>query len=81
VHDLVDLGVDLPTSDDYSTVAGLVLDRLGHLPSVGESVEANGWRITVLAVEARAITRVRLTAIIGDAEKAPAAPTNHRRLP
>ena len=81
VHDLVDLGVDLPTSDDYSTVAGLVLDRLGHLPSVGESVEVNGWRITVLAVAARAITRVRLTAITGDAGNAPAAPPSRRHAP
>jgi hypothetical protein len=31
VHDLVDLGVDLPEGD-YATMAGLVLDRLGHVP-------------------------------------------------
>jgi CBS domain containing-hemolysin-like protein len=37
-----------------------VLDRLGHLPDVGEAVEVNGWRIDVVAVNGRAIERVRL---------------------
>ena len=59
VHDLEDIDVQLPEGD-YSTVAGLVLDRLGHLPDVGESVDVDGWRIDVLAVNGRAIDRVRL---------------------
>ncbi|MGH9034523.1 MAG: hemolysin family protein [Acidimicrobiia bacterium] len=59
-HDLIDLGIDLPESDAYSTVAGLVLDRLGHLPRPGEAVVVDGWRIEVLAVDRRAIRRVRL---------------------
>ena len=37
VHDLPDLGVELPEGP-YATVAGLVLDRLGHLPAAGEIV-------------------------------------------
>jgi magnesium and cobalt exporter, CNNM family len=36
VRDLT--GVALPEDDDFDTVAGLVLDRLGRLPAVGESV-------------------------------------------
>jgi putative hemolysin len=60
MHDLVDLGIDLPENDAYSTVAGLVLDRLGHLPKPGEAVAVDGWRIEVLAVDRRAIRRVRL---------------------
>ncbi len=31
-------GVVLPESDEYETVAGLLLDRLGRLPEVGDSV-------------------------------------------
>ncbi|HET6750882.1 MAG TPA: transporter associated domain-containing protein [Actinomycetes bacterium] len=54
-----DLGVSLPEGA-YATVAGLILDRLGHLPDRGEAVEVDGWRLEVLAVEQRAITRVRL---------------------
>jgi putative hemolysin len=59
VHDLPDLGISLPEGA-YATLAGLILDRLGHLPDKGEAVEVDGWRLEVLAVERRAITRVRL---------------------
>lgn len=60
MHDLVDLGVDLPESENYATIAGLVLDRLGRLPERGEAVLVDGWRIEVLATARRAIARVRL---------------------
>jgi putative hemolysin len=59
VHDLEDIDVQLPEGE-YSTVAGLVLDRLGHLPEVGESVVVDDWRIDVVAIDGRAIERVRL---------------------
>jgi len=58
-HDLPDLGIELPEGT-YATVAGFVLERLGRIPTGGEVVEADGWRIEVLAVERRAITRVRI---------------------
>jgi putative hemolysin len=41
-------------------VAGLVLDRLGRLPEPGDTVQVDGWQLEVLAVEHRAITRLRL---------------------
>jgi putative hemolysin len=59
VHDLADLGISLPEGD-YATLAGLVLDRMGRIPGKGETVEVDGWRLEVLAMENRAITRVRL---------------------
>src|SRR6266540_514080 len=59
VHDLTDLGIALPEGP-YTTVAGLALQRFGRVPVVGEAVEAAGWRLEVLAVEQRAITRLRL---------------------
>jgi putative hemolysin len=59
VHDLADLEVDLPEGD-YTTVAGLVLDNLGHIPEAGESVEVDGWRIDVVRMKGRAIAQVRL---------------------
>ncbi|HEV2809311.1 MAG TPA: hemolysin family protein [Acidimicrobiales bacterium] len=62
VHDLADLNVELP-GGDYATVAGLVLDRLGHLPVVGEVVEVGSWRIEVLDMKRRAISQVRLQPI------------------
>jgi putative hemolysin len=60
MHDLVDLGISLPEGP-YTTVAGLALQRFGRVPNVGETVEVDGWRLEVLAVERRAITRLRLT--------------------
>jgi len=59
VHDLPDLGVDLPEGP-YVTVAGLVLDRLGRLPAVGETVQVDGWSLEVLEVHHNAIQRLRL---------------------
>src|SRR6266545_1195443 len=59
IHDLPDLGIWLPEGP-YATVAGLALQRFGRVPAVGETVEAAGWRLEVLAVERRAITRLRL---------------------
>lgn len=47
-------------SGDYTTVAGLILDQLGHLPETGEAVELAGWRFVVVEVDRRAITRARL---------------------
>jgi putative hemolysin len=59
VHDLPDLGLSLPEGD-YATIAGLVLDRMGRIPGTGETVEVGGWRLEVLDVDRRAITRLRL---------------------
>ena len=67
-HDLDDIGVVLPEGD-YSTVAGLVLDRLGRIPEgPGDSVEVDGWHLEVLAVDRRAITRLCIRRLDGDSE-------------
>ena len=63
VHDLpdLDINIDRVTDSDYTTVAGLVLDRLGHIPSApGETVSLPGLTAEVLEVTGRAITKVRL---------------------
>jgi putative hemolysin len=60
VHDLPDLGVQLPEGP-YTTIAGLVLAQLGHLPVPGETIQVAGWRLDVLDVQRRAITRLRLS--------------------
>lgn len=46
---------------DYETVAGLVLQRLGRIPDVGDEVEVNGWRLTVMRMDRRRIADLRLT--------------------
>jgi putative hemolysin len=52
------LGVILPERRDYETVAGLVINRLQHLPVTGEKVEAFGWRFEVVDLDGRRIDKV-----------------------
>jgi len=60
VHDLPDIEVTLPDGP-YSTVAGLVLHRLGRIPDgPGDVVAVDGWLLEVVAVDGRVITQVRL---------------------
>jgi CBS domain containing-hemolysin-like protein len=44
----------------YETVAGFVLDQLGHIPDVGEAVVTAGWELTVTRVEGVRITELAL---------------------
>ena len=63
VHDLSDVGVDahLVRHGEYTTVAGLVLHRLGRIPKEpGDAVDIDGWTVEVTAVGHHAITEVRL---------------------
>jgi len=55
---------------DYSTLAGLVLHRLGRVPQVGESVTYNGFRLEVIDLDGRRIDKV-LVDRVGE-EKRPA---------
>jgi CBS domain containing-hemolysin-like protein len=47
---------------EYDTLAGFVIDRLGHLPVVGEAVSENGWRFEVADMDRHRIALVRVTA-------------------
>jgi putative hemolysin len=63
MHDLPDIGVDLDSDPDgdYTTLAGLVLARLGHIPTApGETVQAGQYTAEVAEVTGRAITKIRL---------------------
>jgi putative hemolysin len=52
------LGLRLGTDRDYQTVAGMVLDRMGRLPQVGESFAEAGWRIEVVDLDGRRIDKL-----------------------
>src|SRR5262249_19156032 len=47
-------------ADDFTTVAGLVINQLGHLPSVGEAIEFRGLRFEVVEADERRVSRVKI---------------------
>lgn len=63
---------------EYETIGGLVLERLGHIPRPGESVELTAfnpegnpdrpdhWRATVLSMDGRRIDRLLLSRVATD---------------
>lgn len=56
---------------DYSTLAGLVLHRLGRLPKIGEAVEHNGYRLEVIDLDGRRIDKImveRLSAPVANGD-------------
>ena len=52
-------GLSLPDGE-FDTVGGFLFGVLEHVPVVGETVEMEGWRFVVEALEGRRITEVRL---------------------
>ena len=60
--DLRDYGIELdPGTAAYNSLAGLVLDTLGHLPQSGELVTINGFALTIEAVSENRIGLVRIS--------------------
>jgi CBS domain containing-hemolysin-like protein len=53
-------GFQMPDGD-YETIAGFVLDRLGHIPRRGEVVTVDGWRLAVIRMDRRRIATVQVT--------------------
>jgi len=54
------LGLELPESEEYDTLAGWVLSELGHIPVVGERVSAGDAEIRVQLVRRRRVARLRV---------------------
>lgn len=55
-----ELQIELPEGD-YETVAGLVLEQLGHIPREGETLTLNGYRVSVSEVKGVKIESVLIT--------------------
>ena len=51
---------ELPREGGIETLAGFVLIRLGHIPNVGESVDYDGRRLTVVEMDNRRIAKIRV---------------------
>jgi CBS domain containing-hemolysin-like protein len=67
-----DFGIEFPAVGGFETLAGFVLFRLGAIPHVGQSVEYQGRRYTVLQMDRNRIARVRI-------EKLPEVPSTTPR--
>ena len=63
-------GVRLPEGP-YETLAGFVMASLGHLPRVGEAVEADRHRLEVTELDGRRVARVRVTRLARDTDPEP----------
>jgi hypothetical protein len=53
-------GLELPDDGPYETVAGFILQQLGHVPAVGETATFDGHVLIVTEVDGRRIARVRV---------------------
>ena len=58
----------LPEDPSYETVGGFILSRLGFIPRGAESLEAEGYRFTVMDVDRRRVSRVKIKALRTHAE-------------
>jgi CBS domain containing-hemolysin-like protein len=77
---LRDLGTQLhwtfPREPGIETLAGFLLAHLGHIPSIGESIEYGGRRYSVAEISGRRISRVNVTTIAQPSSQSPLEPTS-----
>ena len=50
----------VPEDPSYETIGGFVLNRLGFIPRGGESFEPDGFRFTVMEMDHRRVSRVKM---------------------
>lgn len=59
------LFIPIPQHRSYHSAAGFVLNQIGHLPTVGESVVTNGWKFEVVDLDGRRIDKILASRIAG----------------
>ena len=61
IRDLeTEYGIEIPGEAGFETLAGFLLYRLGYIPHVGEHVDQDNRRYTVLEMDRNRIARVRI---------------------
>jgi putative hemolysin len=58
-------GIALPDGP-YETVAGFLMARLGRIPEAGDAVQHESFLVSVLVVDGRRVSRVRVEALSDD---------------
>ena len=54
------LNIELPTSDDYESLGGLMMSELGKIPSIGDIVEFEDVKLIVVEVEKMRVSKVEI---------------------
>jgi len=55
-----DFNLNLPESDEYETIAGLVLHYLENIPKANDVIELDEYKITIKEVDDRSVIKVHL---------------------
>ena len=55
-----ELGLELPESDEYESIAGLMLNHFKRIPKAGESLVVGGATLRVLSATDRAISEIQI---------------------
>ena len=63
------LGIGFPEDDNYDTIAGFLLDRMGRVPVQGETLDYDGIRITIVAATRRRIEMVRIEPLPDESDR------------
>ena len=59
------IGCVIPEGE-YETFAGFLIDRLGHLPLVGEMVLYQGWSLEVAEMDRRRVAQITARRIVDE---------------
>lgn len=64
LHRLIDLDLELSEEEDYDTVGGLIMAKIGHMPKVGEKITiANKAAFEIVEATARQVKKVKITVL------------------
>ena len=68
--------LELPTEEDFDTIAGLILLEFGRIPLVGEAFSRYGARFTVLSATPVRVVKIRIE-LLQQSEKNPESASGH----
>jgi putative hemolysin len=70
IRDLeTEYGIEIPADAGFETLAGFLLYRMGEIPRVGQQLEYQGRRYTVVEMERNRIARVRIEKMLADQQR------------
>jgi putative hemolysin len=56
-----EMGLNLPEGEDYETIAGFILELLGHIPKEGERLKYKELKIVITEMRGMKIEKIRIT--------------------